>query len=162
MTWRDYLTAFSLASFAWWMYQRFDDAAGEFDAAGDVLDGGFSGMIPEHRLQAFIAAIGRAEGANVPGSVPDRANNPGDMKVGDVGLGTINGITIFATDADGERALERQLDLIVTGRSHVYSADMTIAEMAEKWTTTESSAWAANVAAALGVSVNTRLADLLT
>lgn len=92
-------------------------------------------------------AIAHAEGFGVPLSIPTRAHNPGDLVLGDKGHGTLGpeGITIFQDDATGWAALEHELSLIQTRRSHVYTPSMTIAQMAEHWTKTQQQEWATNV-----------------
>jgi hypothetical protein len=111
----------------------------------------------------FAQAIAHAEGFNVSGSAPDRAHNPGAIKVpgwsGPV-TGT-QGISVFASDDEGWQALYRQLNLIATQRSGVYTLNMTIEDMARRWTSTAQSAWAGHVASALGVSPSTRLSQVL-
>lgn len=122
------------------------------------------GMVPTSGILQMAEAIARAEGFYAPGpTIPKRCNNPGNLKRGDVGLGTVNGITIFRTAADGWDALYRQLDLIRRGSSAYYSPGMTIAEMGRKWTATtnEQTAWGNNVASALGVPVTTTLREAL-
>ena len=95
-------------------------------APGDAL-----GQVPMPSnldVSKFAEAIARAEGWYAAGpTIPKRANNPGNLKAGDHGGGTINGITIFATPADGWTALRRQLLLIFEGRSSFYTATMTLA-----------------------------------
>lgn len=92
-------------------------------------------------------AIAHAEGFGKEGTIPTRAHNPGDLALGDKGHGTLGRekITVFADDSTGWAALEAQLNLIRTGRSHVYVRSMTIREMGEKWTSTDCLIWAANV-----------------
>lgn len=116
---------------------------------------------PGVRRLAF--AIARAEGFGVPGAVPTRAHNPGDLKIPNwTGPVTgAEGISVFATDADGWTQLYRQLLRIVHGRSHVYTLDMTIWEMGIKWTDTHQSAWSHIVAETLGVPVTTTLRAIL-
>ena len=93
-------------------------------------------------------AIAKAEGFGKAGAIPTRAHNPGDLVLGDVGHGTLGAekITVFGDDATGWAALQHQLDLIRTGKSHVYRSSMTLSEMAHKWTRTQPDNWAANVA----------------
>lgn len=112
-------------------------------------------------LRLFARAIAFAEGYGVPGAIPTVRNNPGDLKVSGDGS-----ITTFASVADGWDALYRQLALIVSGRSRVYNLNMSIAEMASKWTATEQSAWTNNVVtflrqSGLDVSSQTRLREVL-
>ncbi len=117
----------------------------------------------EPKLYKFAQAIAKAEGFGLAGAIPTRAHNPGDLVMpGWMGetLGT-EGISVFASDADGWARLGQQLRLIRDGHSQQYQLSMTIAEMAAKWTRTDQSAWALAVAQALGVSVNATLDTLL-
>lgn len=112
-------------------------------------------------IKRFAEAVARAEGFYVPGSVPQRAHNPGDIKVvGWVGP-TIGGISQFGSDSDGWNALYRQLYLILTGSSSRYNLDMTIADMARTWTVTQQTAWARNVASFLSVETSAPLWQVL-
>lgn len=115
---------------------------------------------PSDAIGAFAQAIASAEGFGDPGAVPTRANNPGDLALGGNTLGA--GITIYATPADGWNALYSQLARIRDGQSAYYRTDMSIADMGAIYAPGEGAAWAANVAAALGVSVNTTIGSLLS
>ena len=96
-------------------------------------------------------AIAHAEGWGNPDAIPTKAHNPGDLVLGDKGHGTLGaeGITVFDDDATGWAALEHQLLLIKSGKSHVYTVSDTIQQMASKWTNTEVEHWAQNVCDAL-------------
>ena len=101
-------------------------------------------------MQTDLAeAISVAEGFPVAGSVPQRAHNPGDLVLGDKGHGTLGaeGVTIFQDDATGWAALEHELSLIRSRKSHVYTPSMTIQQMANHWTDTQQPEWARNVCA---------------
>jgi hypothetical protein len=114
------------------------------------------------KIQALAQAIATAEGFGVPGAVPTRANNPGDLVFGDQGYGVANseGVTIYPDVASGFGALYYELNLIFTGQSKVYTLDMTFAKMAQLWTGgDQSGAWAANVVSVVGASVNETLGD---
>lgn len=112
-------------------------------------------------------AISIAEGFPVKDSIPARAHNPGDLMLGDKGHGTLGeGVTVFQDDETGWAALEHQLDLIRHGSSEVYDKGMTIQEMANRWTHTEQTAWAINVAEwfhrrGRNVTVRTPLSEVL-
>jgi hypothetical protein len=131
----------------------------------EPLGGGVTDYPP--RLIAFAQGIATAEGFYVPGSVPQRANNPGAMKVPNWTGPTLGqGITVFQSDDAGWSALYRQLMLIVTGRSRVYTLDDTIASMAVRWAAggvenEESRNWAANVSKWLNVPDSTPLSQVL-
>ena len=106
-------------------------------------------------------AIATAEGFFVSGSLPQRANNPGDLKLGNAGLGDINGKTVFASVEEGWAALERQIDLILSGRSAYYSPDWTILQVAQKYTGGDNAeAWANIVAEQLGVTPDTPIGEV--
>ncbi len=112
-------------------------------------------------IQSLAEAIAKAEGFFVNGSLPNRANNPGDLKVGDKGQGTIDGKTIFSTIEEGWQHLYYQVSIILNGTSSIYTPDMTIQEVANRYvngndqTTPASEGWARNVANSLGVTVDT-------
>lgn len=113
--------------------------------------------------QKIAEAIALAEGFFHPSgtAVPQRANNPGNLKAGDVGLGLIGGKTIYATIADGWAALERQINYILTGTSRYYTPDMTLREVAEIYTGHDNAqAWANIVAGKLGVTPETKIGEV--
>ncbi len=116
--------------------------------------------------QQLAQAIAKAEGYGVPNAIPTVANNPGDLKLGDVGYGTMGtGITVFASADDGWSALYHQCDLMLTGRSAVYSLDWSLAQVGSKYANGDPN-WAINVAFALttlgyiGVTTDTTLSQL--
>jgi hypothetical protein len=106
-------------------------------------------------------AIAFAEGYFVSGSRPRRNNNPGDLEqdVTGKGVGFDGPYVKYASPEDGRDALEHQVRLMFGG-SRVYNPRMTIAEVAERYTETEPAVWARNVAARLGVRVDTRLEEI--
>lgn len=114
-------------------------------------------------IKRFAEAIATAEGFGVPGAIPTRAHNPGDLKLPASlsPLGYLAGHTIFATDEDGWQALYRQLQLIVDGRSRIYTLSMTIDEMGARYAPPDPQTWARNVARVLGVPTNVRLRTVL-
>lgn len=105
------------------------------------------------------AAIARAEGFYVAGSISQRANNPGDLELGDLGHGKLGeGITVFADVDDGWDALYHQVRGMLDGRSHVYTQKMTLAEVGMKYSGDPN--WAVNVAAGLDVPTTITLERL--
>jgi hypothetical protein len=123
------------------------------------------------RAKAFAQAIAHQEGFYVFGSIPHRANNPGDLVIpGWTGLSLgRERISVLKSDSieepfppdGGWFRLLHELWLIESGRSHVYTLDMTILEMAHKWTDTQQDDWARNVAGQLGVPPETTLRQVL-
>ncbi len=108
----------------------------------------------------IAVAIAAAEGFNVPGSVPNRNHNPGDLRLDVNGKGVGKdelGFIKYATDEDGWDALRHQVSLMLNNKSHVYNNGMTIHQVAQKYTATAQAEWASIVASALGVSVDTPL-----
>ena len=110
-------------------------------------------------VQRFAQAIARAEGFSVPNSIPMRAKNPGNLKL--QGFPTINGISVFDSVDQGWAALHNQLQLIIDGRSKFYNLDMSIKAMGDTWEADAGDAWAHNIAADLGVSVDAPLWTVL-
>lgn len=114
-------------------------------------------------IDGLMQAIATAEGSLE--AHPDW-NNPGDLTrdFGFSSLGPQNsdGVLAFATLEDGWGALRAQLNLIATGGSRVYSTSDSILDMGFKWAgASQGSAWAANVAAVLGVDPATPIGDFL-
>lgn len=108
----------------------------------------------------FAAAIAQAEGYGVAGALPTRNNNPGDLKGWPGVPADANGYSVFPTAQAGWNALQQQLDDIAAGESSYYTPDMTIAQMGQIWAGGDPN-WAANVAAALGVSTSAMIGSFL-
>jgi len=109
---------------------------------------------PYDRVRRIAAAIAIAEGYWVPGSIPNRRNNPGNLTNPRTGQ-----IRTFASAEEGWRALYRQIERILSGESPLYPANGTIRQISRIYTATDQDAWARNVARALGVSPDTKLRD---
>jgi len=128
-------------------------------AHGQVLS------MDEKKLDAFAHAIARAEGFGAKNTIPTRCHNPGDIRSsrsghryeGQVGLNK-RGYVIFKNDAAGFAALKDQLQLMVSGESKHYNADMTIARVAKVYSG-GSRAWSKIVSKHLDVSASTTLRD---
>lgn len=111
-------------------------------------------------VNALARAIAHAEGFYVPGARPARDHNPGDLSDSYLSVGKDGPLSIYPDDQAGWDALTFKLDNILQGRSNVYSPDMAIIDFAVTWTGGDNpSAWAANVAAKLGVSIDATLGD---
>lgn len=112
-------------------------------------------------LQEIANAIASAEGFGKTGAIPTRANNPGDLALGNIGYGTMgNNITIFPSASAGNDALLNQLTKIQTNKSSVYNSDMTISEIGNLWSNGDSN-WSKNVATSLGTSTDSTFSSLL-
>ena len=97
----------------------------------------------EDKLSAIAHAIGKAEGFGLPGAIPTKRNNPGDL----VAAGHI---ASYATAAAGWTALDSLLVKIEQGQSKYYTTAMTWVEMGRVYAAGDPH-WAKNVAATLGV-----------
>jgi len=104
-------------------------------------------------------AIAQAEGYGVSGALPTLANNPGDLKLGDQGLGTLQGITIFPNAQAGQVALQNQVNSMLDGSSQYYDPSMTLSDIGQTYANGDSN-WAQNVANILGTDVNTPLGQI--
>lgn len=112
----------------------------------------------EKRVRLLADGIELAEGAGVAGSRPARNNNPGDLRLDTIGKSTgvdDAGFQVYATYEDGREALEKQVRLMLTNTSHIYNENMTVLQVAVRYTTTDQEAWAWNVASAAGVTPDT-------
>jgi hypothetical protein len=107
-------------------------------------------------LERFAQAIAFAEGFGKPGVIPTLRNNPGDLTDPSTGA-----IRTYPTVRDGWQGLYRQIEMMLSGESLYYSADMSIAEIGAIYTATEQSAWVTNVSAYLGVSPDTTLREIV-
>jgi hypothetical protein len=111
--------------------------------------------------QRIAEAISVAEGFGVEGSIPQRAHNPLDLKLGDCGFGVLGeGITVFKDDDAGWAAAVHQVTGMLSGHSHYYKPEMALSEVGMIYSGDPN--WAPNVAKALGVPVTTTLAQLVT
>jgi hypothetical protein len=124
-------------------------------------------MTPQNLIQAFANAVAHEEGFFVEGSIPQRANNPGDLGNGDIGNGVIQtegpngvGITIYTTAEDGWNALLNKVARMLNGSSEVYLLSMTIQQVGSKYS--GSATWGENVAKMLGVTPQTTLAEYVS
>lgn len=155
--------AIGLAGLAIWYWLR---GIQQFDDVGD------EDVIYPAGVRHIADGIAFAEGFGTAGAIPTRAHNPGDLVIpGWTGetLGN-QGITVFPTVEEGWRRLYKQVNLIATGTSRVYTrgADETIRSIAARWTTTEQDAWTRNVVQRLrdrwgyyDVTADTRIGDLV-
>ena len=142
-------------------------------SSGEGLSGSGSGALapapPSPLIGAFSTAISKAE------NVSPAANNPGALRLGDLGFGTLNdaGVTIFDTLSRGWLSLYRQIGKIFSGADALWNekaselfgvpsaTDLTIAQFAYIWTGNDNPAgWAETVAGQLGVSVDTPISQL--
>jgi hypothetical protein len=110
-------------------------------------------------VKRFGDAIAEAEGYWISGSVPNRKNNPGDLKRNGV-------IAVFDTAEQGFQALYEQVYKMFYGGSRFYNPTMTIDQVAYLYADGKDDPvgaknWAANVAGALGVTTDTKLEDLM-
>jgi len=112
----------------------------------------FLGGYPE-QTRRIARAIARAEGWYVSGSLAQINLNPGNLTK------TNGNFHVFASESDGWKALYEYVERMLSG-SGLYPSGSTIWEASRIYTATEQDYWAANVAADLGVSVNTRLEDV--
>jgi hypothetical protein len=112
-------------------------------------------------ISRIADAIAFAEGYFVSGSRPRRNNNPGDLERDITGKGVAwdGPYVIYASAKDGLEALEHQVRLMFSG-SHIYKPSMTIAQIAQHYTSTDPTIWALNVAKRLGVKVSTSLNEI--
>jgi len=134
-------------SWAWWLV---------IGLAAIALAG--TGVAVEHAIFSPIVrkiaeAIAHAEGFDVPNSLPQRQNNPGDIS-------DAEGVLYFPDAESGWQALYHQVSLMFSGGSRYYNPSMTIEEVAKKYAQ-DWQPWAANVADFLGVTTGTKLSEIV-
>ena len=131
--------------------------------ASASIDGNGGEELATTLTRKIAEAIAVAEGWFHPSgtAVPQRANNPGNLKLPENPLGDIGGKTIFATAEEGWAALDRQINFILTGQSRYYTPDMTIFQVAQIYTGGDNAqAWANIVAGKLGVTPDTPIKEV--
>lgn len=122
----------------------------------------FGGQVPSDKVKTIAQAIAHAEGFGVNNAIPTRAHNPGDLKMGDIGNGAINGKTVFASDVDGWNALYKQIDLMVSGGSAYYTATDSWRRIAQTWVgTSDYVNWLSTVTNDLGVDPDSTLQEYM-
>lgn len=126
---------------------------------GAVIDAASSA---QPNVQKIAQAIANAEGFYVSGSRPARNHNPGDMTQDLIGrsVGMDGPFVVYSTDEDGWANLYAQIQKWLDGNSSHATSDSTITQIAEFYTTTDQTAWAANVANQLGVSISTPIGEV--
>jgi hypothetical protein len=125
---------------------------------------GASPQYPDAACWNICAAVAFAEGYNLgPGAAPYDLNNPGDLSPGDEAGQATSGpaqvhdgssIIAFATAEGGWIALYTKFENIRQGRSKVYPASWTWAQVAAEYAG-NSMAWLSNVTSYLGIDPNT-------
>jgi hypothetical protein len=135
-----------------------------------VLDATGASAQTSGSAHAISLAIGVAEGGydasgnNLNnGTVPSRNHNPGDLTVdvNGTGQGLSGGFVVYPDDATGYAALDYQVNEWLNGTSANANSASTIAQISQFYTTTDQDAWASNVAATLGVTVDTPLSSIV-
>ena len=93
-------------------------------------------VAPSPRVVQFAHAIAHAEGYNVPHSIPQRCNNPGDLKgaafPGQIGV-CKGGHARFRTADAGWAALYGQVEKILDGTSTKYTNRATFRQVAKTY-----------------------------
>lgn len=117
----------------------------------------------EAKAFSLAQAIAKAEGFGVPGALPTRINNPGDMELGDRGWGTEAAKTVYPKAdwnadlndrEDGCSALRRECLAILSGASHTFDPRWTFLHLAQEWTGGDKPTdWAGIVVGELGANI---------
>lgn len=145
---------------------------------GDNLTEERAPVIPQHivatdpktwpsgdRVWDCCRAIAREEGYQVPGSVPGRLNNPGDISDGANKFGSEahsgSSVTTFPDAGTGWQWLYTKLMNGATGQSHVYLPSLSWYQVGAIWAPPNADAWAENVAAGLGVDPGDTWSDYI-
>jgi hypothetical protein len=168
------------AAVAYWLISQepatVDASSPDDSTGGDVAEQN----IPVPPIQDFSAkvvqlaqAIARAEGFGVPGAIPTRGNNPGDLTraFGFQTAGTLNkeGVLQFVNLADGWNALYAIVAYWLGGSDSLYPLSLTIEQVAGNYVdgpnaagfSTGAENWSNSVANSLGLSVTNTLQDFL-
>jgi hypothetical protein len=115
------------------------------------------------KINNLVTAISHAEGFGVPGTIPSRYHNPGDLRAGSdptpwagqVRVGKAGHI-VFKDDEAGIAALRDCVTKMIDGRSHYFHSNMTFSQVARRYAE-DWRPWVRIVSMDLGVSPNTTL-----
>lgn len=114
---------------------------------------------PLSKLEKLKRAIARQEGFYVQGSLAQRNHNPGNLRRWQ-GYPTVKGFAVFPTDEVGFEKMEKNLRTYCKRWPQI-----TLREAIAKWAPASDgnapAIYAANVAKAVGVPLDTPLKDLL-
>jgi hypothetical protein len=120
-------------------------------------------------VQLLAEAIAVAEGFYIPGTIPNRANNPGDLTKGDFGdtgvyITAKGGVQIiqYASVQDGWNALYQKLQNIANGGSSVYSPDMTLGQFINTFSGGGSTGYVNSILSTTGATQDTPLGSVLS
>lgn len=117
-------------------------------------------------IDIMAEAHARFEGFYIPGTIPEKLNNPGCLVyVGQAGaVKHTSGFCQFTTKQQGWDALKRQLELNVSGVSTLYNLEMTFYDYINVYASTspehERKNYAEYMASRLGVTPTTKLKEL--
>lgn len=128
----------------------------------NTLGGAVMTSVVSASVQKIAQAIALAEGFYVAGSRPARNHNPGDMTADLIGksVGMDGPFVVYATDDDGWANLYAQVEAWLNGTSSHATAQSTITQISQFYTTTDQTAWATTVANNLGVSLDTPIGEV--
>lgn len=118
--------------------------------------------ILRNRVLMLAMAIAEREGYFSPlTNIPQRANNPGDIEIGDAGQGTLYGKTIYKNPVSGWLNLFDQIEKMVNGNSHYYTPETTFEKMCMIYSGGNEK-YAKDVCNFLGIETTMTLGEYLT
>lgn len=134
-----------------------DSGTGTIDTGDDT-----NGSNPTTAVQLLGKGIATAEGFYVPGTRPARNHNPGDLTVDLIGksTGTDGAFVVYSNDADGWQNLYAQIEKWFSGDSAHATADSSVSDISQFYTTTDQDAWASTVSSVAGVNVDAPISDI--
>ena len=162
-----FLLVILLAVVAYVLYDYFSGGSLSSSIVGNgIPQQNFPG-IPQQLIQDFSQSIASAEGYGVPNAIPTKANNPGDLELGDLfGLGVLGqGITVFPDATTGWEYLYNQVGIMLSGQSSHYQVTENFTSVGATYAG-DSVAWPANVVSQLimrgyNIGIGNTLQDLV-
>ena len=107
-------------------------------------------------------AMAKMEGFGIPGALPTRNHNPGDLRRSKFQSFTKDGFAYFPDDKTGWKALVYDLCIKITGKSTTgLTPESTLRDLIYKWTATDRYAYLMFVANRLGVSFDYRIKNFI-
>ena len=113
-------------------------------------------------VMELAKAIAEMEGFGIPGALPTRNHNPGDLRRSKFQSFTKDGFAYFQDDETGWTALIYDLCIKITGKSTTgLTPESTLRDLIYKWTATDQYVYLTHVALKLGVSFDYKIKNFV-
>ena len=113
-------------------------------------------------VMELAKAMAKMEGFGIPGALPTRNHNPGDLRRSKYQLFVKDGFAYFSEDEMGWQALVYDLCIKITGKSTTgITPESSLRDLIYKWTATDRYAYLMFVANKLGVTFDYQIKNFV-